>query len=546
MKCVNHFTLIGFAALVWIVAGTAAANDFSVVDTGQKKCFDDADEISFPAAGQAFYGQDAPYLGHPPSYEISGDGLTVYDYRTGLTWIRTPDTNNDGDLDSDDKLSWTQFVSYAATLNAQSYGGYNDWRQPTIKELYSLIDFSGIDPSGYTGGISGLVPFIDTDYFDFAYGDESAGERIIDAQYWSSTQYVGTIFMGDAGVFGVNFADGRIKCYPRDNGPGGTMTQFARFVRGNTSYGVNDFVNNGNGTITDNATGLMWMQSDSGTAYDWEEALDYAENLEYADHDDWRLPNAKELQSIVDYTRSPTTTGSPAINPIFNTSSIIDETGGTNYPFFWTGTTHINWTDDPGGFACYVAFGQGWGYFGPPGMEQWMDVHGAGCQRSDPKAGDPDDWPTGHGPQGDAIRIYNHVRCVRGGISTALQGSAYTLSAGSASSIDLALDAGVAHAGRDYYLLGGISGIDPGHTFGTGITLPLNPDLFTDMIFQLVNTSVFLNFLGTLDGNGTQTAALNTLGALPSEMVGVTLYFAYVTFNPIDFASNPIAVKIEE
>ena len=42
-----------------------------------------------------------------------------------------------------------------------------------------------------------------------------------------------------------------------------------------------------------------------------------------------------------------------------------------------------------------------------------QDVHGAGAQRSDPKIGDPDDYPYGHGPQGDVIRIYNYVRCVR-------------------------------------------------------------------------------------------------------------------------------------
>ena len=45
-------------------------------------------------------------------------------------------------------------------------------------------------------------------------------------------------------------------------------------------------------------------------------------------------------------------------------------------------------------------------------MVSWKDVHGAGAQRSDPKAGDPNDYPTGHGPQGDAIRIYNYVRPV--------------------------------------------------------------------------------------------------------------------------------------
>jgi hypothetical protein len=46
---------------------------------------------------------------------------------------------------------------------------------------------------------------------------------------------------------------------------------------------------------------------------------------------------------------------------------------------------------------------------------RWMDVHGAGAQRSDPKDGNPSLYEDGLGPQGDAIRIYNYVRCVRGG-----------------------------------------------------------------------------------------------------------------------------------
>jgi hypothetical protein len=44
-----------------------------------------------------------------------------------------------------------------------------------------------------------------------------------------------------------------------------------------------------------------------------------------------------------------------------------------------------------------------------------VDVHGAGAQRSDPKAGDPKQFPHGRGPQGDVIRIFNYVRLVRGG-----------------------------------------------------------------------------------------------------------------------------------
>jgi hypothetical protein len=386
---------------------------YVIVDTGQDQCYDNSDAIACPGVDAPYHGQDAQYDGNAPSYTLSGDGITVLDNNTGLTWQRTPDTDGDGDLDSDDKLTWTEWQSYPATLNAQSYGGFSDWRIPTIKELYSLIDFSGIDPSGYQGDPSGLVPFIDTGYFDFVYGDESAGERIIDAQYWSGTEYVGTVFDGQPAVFGVNFADGRIKGYPRDQGPGGPMTQFARCVRGNTDYGTNEYVDNGDGTITDLATGLMWTQNDSGIGYNWEEALNYAENLEFASYEDWHLPNAKELQSIVDYTRSPSTTGTPAIDPIFNSSSIIDELGETNYPFYWSSTTHANWTAFPGAWGAYVAFGEALGYFGPPGHEHWTDVHGAGAQRSDPKSGDPADWPYGNGPQGDAVRIYNYVRCVR-------------------------------------------------------------------------------------------------------------------------------------
>jgi hypothetical protein len=69
-----------------------------------------------------------------------------------------------------------------------------------------------------------------------------------------------------------------------------------------------------------------------------------------------------------------------------------------------------------GKYAVYVSFGEALGWMEMPpnsGNFQLLDVHGAGAQRSDPKSGDPGDWPYGHGPQGDVIRIYNYVRLVR-------------------------------------------------------------------------------------------------------------------------------------
>lgn len=389
---------------------------YPIVDTGQTAFYNASVEISQPSVGQPFYGQDAHYTGNAPNYTLSGDELTVLDNVSGLTWTKSPDWDRDGDIDIDDKFTFSEFQNYPETLNTAHFGGYNDWRTPTTKDLYSLIDFSGIDAGGYTGDPSGQVPFIDTGYFDFGYGDESAGERNIDAQYWSNTEYVSTTMGGDPTVFGVNFADGRIKGYPRDTGSGGTAVNYAYFVRGNTNYGANSFINNGDGTITDQATGLMWQQGDSGMGYNWQQALAYAEDLSLADHHDWRLPNAKELQSIVDYTRSAATHGTAAIDPLFTCSAIADEGGGSDFPFYWSGTTHANWMSTPGTAAAYVAFGSGYGFMErPPGSSNYVlqDVHGAGCQRSDPKDGDPDDYPHGRGPQGDVIRIFNYVRCVR-------------------------------------------------------------------------------------------------------------------------------------
>jgi hypothetical protein len=208
----------------------------------------------------------------------------------------------------------------------------------------------------------------------------------------------------------VNFADGRIKGYGLSL-HGSDKTFFLICVRGNESYGVNSFTDNGDGTVTDQAAGLMWSQSDSGTGMIWEEALAWVaqKNTEnYLGYNDWRMPNAKELQSIVDYTRSPDTSSSAAIDEVFSATSITNEAGQTDYPFYWTGTTHAS-SNGMGGSGAYIAFGRALGYMNG----EWVDVHGAGAQRSDPKTGDPDDYPTGNGPQGDAIRIYNYVRCVR-------------------------------------------------------------------------------------------------------------------------------------
>ena len=148
---------------------------------------------------------------------------------------------------------------------------------------------------------NGKKPFLDTKFFDFDYG--SNGERVIDVQLLSSTMYRGTTMGGNATVFGVNFADGRIKGYPLLDPRSRSGKKYTvRFVRGNPEYGKNNFKDNKGGTISDLATGLMWQQSDSQKAMSWEKSLSWVQqkNSEnYLNYSDWRLPNAKEIQSIV-------------------------------------------------------------------------------------------------------------------------------------------------------------------------------------------------------------------------------------------------------
>ncbi len=345
------------------------------------------------------------------SYQDTGDG-TINDLVTGLMWTKSPDLSGDGKIDIADQRTLAQAFKGATSVTT---GGYSDWRLPTIKELYSLIDFQqGRDGPPDGPDASSFRPFIDTRYFDFGYGDVKAGQRIIDAHAATSTLYVDKTFGLFQTMFGVNFADGRIKGYPLSvNMQGISETTFyVYYVRGNPAYGANLF-SVGEGTITDRASGLMWSQADSGAGMDWLSAMAWmatknAEN--YLGHNDWRLPTIKELQSILDYTRSPATTYSAAINPVFQATKITNEAGQTDWAYYWSSTPHLSNGGPPGNpEMAYFSFGRAMGKI----LGMWMDVHGAGAQRSDPPSGDATQFNEGKGPQGDAIRIDNFVRLVR-------------------------------------------------------------------------------------------------------------------------------------
>jgi hypothetical protein len=103
---------------------------------------------------------------------------------------------------------------------------------------------------------------------------------------------------------------------------------------------------NGNQTVTDQNSGLVWMKSDDGTARGWQDAVAYCQGLDFAGQTDWRLPTKFELNSIVDYGRS-----FPAIDPLFQCKS----------SFYWS---DLAYGDDP----AYA-----WGAFFNDGGDHWLD-----------------------------------------------------------------------------------------------------------------------------------------------------------------------------
>ena len=101
------------------------------------------------------------------------------------------------------------------------------------------------------------------------------------------------------------------------------------------------FTDNGDGTITDNGTGLEWVANPTdagvGATYNWTNAIAACEGLSYAGHSDWRLPNIRELFSLLDYSNGEA-------DPLFEYQPSP----------YWSSTTHhYNFT---GANAWYVDF----------------------------------------------------------------------------------------------------------------------------------------------------------------------------------------------
>ena len=237
----------------------------------------------------------------------------VRDNVTGLIWENKTD---DGSIhDKSNRYDWSGARSdFIASLNTANFGGYSDWRLPTIKELMSIVDNDRHSPSVN-------ITYFPNTMFSHSYPYTT---------YWSYTSDRGSPGWG---AWSVNFSFGYTTVDDKSD------EEYVRAVRGGQCGSFGNYIDNGDGTVTDTDTGLMWQQDTAPDYYNWQQALSYCENLTLAGYSDWRLPNVHELQSLVAYLRID-----PSIETgFFNTVSF----------FYWTSTTDVYHLDNVWGVSFY-------------------------------------------------------------------------------------------------------------------------------------------------------------------------------------------------
>lgn len=219
------------------------------------------------------------------------------DRRTGLLWSRnaSPATF---------PMPWMEAFEYTEGLNASQYLGRNDWRLPDRRELYSLISHQNINPA-----LQEAHPF--TDVFSGYYWTASPCSRLIN-QAWYIHMGGGRIYRG--------IKENSYMVWPVAGEPVDRYSRPDRFnAKGNT--------------VLDRLIRRMWRMpsGDMSKPVKWQEALEMIDAFNRCQADgfgNWRIPNIRELESLVDLEQH-----SPALPECFRVGQIAEG--------YWSSTTSV-------------------------------------------------------------------------------------------------------------------------------------------------------------------------------------------------------------
>jgi Protein of unknown function (DUF1566)/Divergent InlB B-repeat domain/Bacterial Ig-like domain (group 3) len=340
----------------------------------------------------------------PTSRFTNNQDGTLTDNLTGLMWMGDADCVYDSgytkvfdNVTSKPLQSWSQAFDFVGQLNEGAFNNmsgytarYTDWRVPNINEMESLVRS---DSSQYTW----------LNYYKYFVNFQNT-------YYTSSTTVAGD----PSYVWVINMICGKLVQVPKNdsvcymvpvrgvsNGQAQVWQTGQTATYRGTSYDddgarrtgvewdpVTRFIDNTDGTVTDTLTSLMWLKDATKSgSLTWADALTYVANLNsnsYLGYTDWRLPNRKELRSLLDYSQAgiPLPAGYP-----FKVNS---------YEYWTSSRDNVHSNPTVGNAFWFVAMNSG---------DSWF----SGTETFEPELGTYQVWP------------------VRGGVTNGQVPSKYTL-----------------------------------------------------------------------------------------------------------------------
>jgi len=329
---VAFFILINLSFLLLTAYEGQTQGVISLPWTGQAKCYNESGG-EIPCVGTGQDGELQAGVDWPdPRFTVSGDCVT--DNLTGLMWAKDANLPNGG-------RTWQGALDYVASMNAGSgLCGYKDWRLPNVNELESLINSGEADTANWL--------------------NSQGFSNVQSSYYWSSTTcadgtddaWVVYMWYGHVADFSKSYIysvwpvrSGQLNnpdpLYPANVWKTGQTASYATGDDGDLEKGVfwpvPRFTDHDNGTVTDNLTGLMWSKNANlaGGTKTWQGALDYVKTLNTGSYSDWRLPNRKELFSLIDRSKY-----NPAL-PVQGTQIFQN----VQSYYYWSSTTDAGDTD---------------------------------------------------------------------------------------------------------------------------------------------------------------------------------------------------------
>jgi len=279
--------------------------------TGQTTCYDSAGTV-IPCSDTGQDGDIRVGVKWPPSrFTDNGDG-TVTDHLTGLMWLKDASCLGHGE--------WPDALDAVADLSvnpgnyscADYVANHDDWRLPNIVELESLVNTEEPSPAAWlnTQGFTNVQGSNFSDYWSGTtihyymtkawYVNMRRGHVFYGSKNVWSSPHIWPVRGGQAAPAQTWQTNQTTVYEPGDDGD----------IQAGAEWHSPRFVDNGDGTVTDNLTGLVWLKdADRFGQPNWLEALDACNTLsddgttltDGSVAGDWRLPNRKELFSLIDF-----------------------------------------------------------------------------------------------------------------------------------------------------------------------------------------------------------------------------------------------------